>query len=243
MSVKYKKILLKVSGELLSPPDEGDLHPDFLLPLIEEIKSVGSMGVSVAIVIGGGNFWRGGRGIGKLIDRVVSDKIGMLATIMNGLALQAVFASHDIKAHLETSIAVGSWSSGWNRDRALENWTPENPLILAGGTGCPFFTTDTTAALRAVEIGADCLCKATKVDGVYSADPMTDSSAEKLDYLGYNEVLQKGLEVMDGTAIALCRDQQIRIAVYNMHEKGNLSKLVEGGDVGTWIGPDKLKGE
>lgn len=232
---KYSKILLKLSGELLCKKGDKGINPDDLTPFFNELNQIRALGTRVAMVVGGGNLWRGDRGIGKTIERVTSDQVGMLATVMNGLLLQDLMRQAGITARLESALGIDHVCEPFNFRRALQFWTPESPLILAAGTGNPYFTTDTAAALRAVELGVDIFFKATKVDGVYSADPETDPTAERYRQLSYQDVLEKDLKILDGTAVSLCRQNDLPILVFDMSKRGNIIAAVNGEDVGTII--------
>ena len=233
--VKYKRVLLKLSGEALSGEAPYGIDTPTLVWIAKQIKQVSSMGVGVSIVVGGGNIWRGDRGMGKTFDRVTSDHIGMLATVINGLMLQAMLGQRGIRARMESAIGIEHVCEPYNLRRAIHFWTPESPLILAAGTGNPYFTTDTAAALRAIELGVDIFLKATKVDGVYSEDPLQNPQAQRYLHLAYQTVLEKGLGIMDGAAISLCRENHLPILVFDMYKRGNIVSAIQGKDVGTII--------
>lgn len=231
----YSRILLKLSGEALLGDEDYGIDPKMIHRIANEIADVVKAGVEVAIVIGGGNIFRGA-GLAKSgIDRVTGDHMGMLATVMNALALQDALERVGCQARVMSAISVHDVCEDYIRRRAIRHLEKGRVVICAGGTGNPFFTTDTAAALRAVEIGADILLKATKVNGVYSADPVKNPDAELFDSLSYDRVIENKLGVMDANAIVLCRDQSMRIRVFNVFDEGNLMKLVSGQNVGTLV--------
>jgi len=231
----YSRILLKLSGEALLGDEDYGIDPKMIHRIAAEIAGVVRENVGVAIVIGGGNIFRGA-GLAKSgIDRVTGDHMGMLATVMNALALQDALEHVGCEARVMSAISVHDVCEDYIRRRAIRHLEKGRVVICAGGTGNPFFTTDTAAALRAVEIGADILLKATKVDGVYSADPVKDPSAKLYDSLGYDLVIESKLAVMDANAIVLCRDQSMPIRVFNVFDEGNLTRLVSGENVGTLV--------
>ncbi len=230
----YKRILLKLSGESLSGNQYG-IDTAILLKYAKEIRTAADMGVEISIVIGGGNIFRGLKGIDFGLDRVKGDYMGMLATVINGLALQSVLEKQGAKVRLFTSIRmepVGEGFSHYAADQALKRG---EIVIFTGGTGNPYFTTDTTAALRAAEINAEVLLKGTRVDGVYSSDPETDPDAEKFSRLSFDDAYKRNLGVMDLTAFTLCRENNIKIVVFNMNTEGNLKAIISGEKVGTLI--------
>jgi uridylate kinase len=202
-------------------------------PLARELAAVAAAGIQVALVVGGGNFLRGASTVG--LPRAVADSMGMLATVMNGLALQDRLEHHGVAARMLSAIPCGSLAEPFSRSRCLRHLGKGRVVVLAGGTGNPFFTTDTAAALRASEIGADCLLKGTQVDGVYSADPKRDPAARRYDSLTYQEAIEKNLGVMDTAAIVLCRDGGIPIVVFDLHQPGNLGKACRGESLGTIV--------
>lgn len=231
----YSRILLKLSGEALLGDEDYGIDPKMIHRIATEIADVVKANVGVAIVIGGGNIFRGA-GLAKSgIDRVTGDHMGMLATVMNALALQDQLERVGCEARVMSAISVHDVCEDYIRRRAIRHLEKGRVVICAGGTGNPFFTTDTAAALRAVEIGADILLKATKVNGVYSADPVKNPQAELFDSLGYDRVIESKLGVMDANAIVLCRDQAMPIRVFNVFDEGNLMKLVSGQNVGTLV--------
>lgn len=211
------------------------IDPAVLGSIAEEIREVHALGVEIAIVIGGGNIFRGMAGASRGMDRATADYIGMLATVMNALALQQALEKLEIPTRVLSAIDMKEVAEPFIRRRAIRHLEKGRVVIFAAGTGLPFFTTDTTAALRAVEIGAEILMKATKVDGVYDSDPEKDPAAEKFDHISFSEVLQKNLRVMDATAISLARDQNTRIVVFNLRQKGNIKKVILGQSVGTVV--------
>ncbi len=231
----YKRILLKISGEVLTGEGGFGIDPSILRQIAEEIKEVRDLGVEMAIVIGGGNIFRGIAASSKGIDRVSADHMGMLATIINGIALQDALEKMGVQTRLQTAIEMRELAEPFIRRRAIRHLEKGRVVIFAGGTGNPYFTTDTTASLRAMEIGAEAILKATKVDGVYDADPHMNPQARKYDELTYLDVLKKQLKVMDATAISLCMDHQIPIIVFNLKQKGNIRRVIQGEKVGTQV--------
>jgi uridylate kinase len=232
---KYKRVLLKLSGEALMGNKKYGVDEDRLNNYIQEISSIHGMGVEIGIVIGGGNIFRGLKGTKQGIDRVKGDYMGMLATVINGLALQSAFEQNGLAASLVTAIRMEPVGKLYNRPEVLEDLGNKKIVIFTAGTGNPFFTTDTAAALRAVEIGADALLKGTRVDGVYSADPEKDPGAQKFDLISFDEVYQKGLNVMDLTAFTLCKENDLPIIVFDMNKPGNLKSIISGEKVGTLV--------
>ncbi|MCX8117221.1 MAG: UMP kinase [Desulfobacterota bacterium] len=234
-SIPYKRVLLKISGEVLTGENDFGIDPSTLHQIAREIQEVQSIGIEIAIVIGGGNIFRGVAASATGIDRVSADHMGMLATIINGIALQDALEKIGVQTRLQTAIEMRQLAEPFIRRRAIRHLEKGRVVIFAGGTGNPYFTTDTTASLRAMEIGADVILKATKVDGVYDTDPMKNQRARKFEELTYLEVLQKQLKVMDATAISLCMDHQIPIIVFNLKEQGNIRRVVLGEKVGTRV--------
>lgn len=233
--MKYKRILLKLSGEALAGNKGTGIDPEVLEALSDEIKALIDMGVEVGIVIGGGNIHRGVAGATKGMDRTTSDHMGMLATIINSIALQDSLERKDVYTRVLTAIEMKKIAEPYIRRRAVRHLEKKRVVIFAGGTGNPYFTTDTAAALRASEIDADVILKATKVDGIYDKDPMKHDDAVRFDELKYIEVLNKGIKVMDSTAITFCMDNKIDIIVFNVFEKGNIQKVVIGDKIGTTV--------
>jgi uridylate kinase len=231
----YKRILLKISGEILAGDADYGIDPPVIQQIAREIKEVRNLGVEVAIVIGGGNIFRGMAASSRGMDRASADYMGMLATVLNGLALQDALEKIGVYTRVQTAIEMREVAEPYIRRRAIRHLEKGRVVIFAAGTGNPFFTTDTTASLRAMEIGADVILKATKVDGIYEADPMIDKKARKFEELTYFDVLKKQLKVMDATAISLCMDHGIPIIVFNLKKKGNIKRTVLGEKVGTRV--------
>jgi uridylate kinase len=233
--MQYSRILLKLSGESLAGNGNHGISDSVLEEYALQVIDILNIGCEVAIVIGGGNIFRGLSGTESGFDRVKGDQMGMLATVINSLALECAISRLGGKAKVFTSIRMEPLGELYNRDRVVEAMGNKTACILAGGTGNPFFTTDTAAALRAVETGADVLLKGTRVDGVYSADPEKDPTAEKFDNISYDDVIGKRLKVMDSTAFTMCRDNNMPLIVFDMNKAGNLKKLVEGEKIGTLV--------
>ncbi|MBD8497094.1 MULTISPECIES: UMP kinase [Paenibacillus] len=232
----YKRIVLKVSGESLAGQAGYGIESDMINSIAEQVKEVVELGIEVAIVCGGGNIWRGIAGSEKGIDRGTADYMGMLATVMNSLALQDALEQIGVPTRVQTSIAMQQIAEPYIRRRAIRHLEKGRVVIFASGTGNPFFSTDTTAALRAAEIEADVILMAkNKVDGVYSADPFKDATAEKFDQLTYLEVLNRNLGVMDSTATSLCMDNDLQLVVFNITENGNIKRVVLGEKIGTIV--------
>lgn len=234
--MKYKRVLLKLSGEALEGTRGYGIDPERLDDYASEIAAVVKLGVQVGIVIGGGNIFRGLQGTGEGMDRVQGDYMGMLATVINSMALQGALFRHGSDARLLSGLAIDPICEAMSRRRAIGYLEQGKVVIIAGGTGNPFFTTDSASALRAVEIEAEALLKGTRVDGVYSADPEKDPSAVRYDRLTFSEAYEKGLKIMDLTAFTLCRENSLPILVFDMNRKGNLSRIVNGEPVGTVVG-------
>jgi uridylate kinase len=231
----YRRILLKLSGEALLGQEDYGIDPNVIHRIAVEIHEVTRLGIEVAVVIGGGNIFRGAGLARSGIDRVTGDHMGMLATVMNSLALQDSLERIGAVARVMSAISVHDVCEDYIRRRAVRHLEKGRVVICAGGTGNPFFTTDTAAALRAIEIGADIVLKATKVDGVYSADPVKKPDAERYDNLGFDRVIESKLGVMDANAIVLCRDQGMPIRVFNVFEERNLVRIVKGEAIGTLV--------
>ena len=231
----YQRILLKLSGEALMGDEDYGIDPVIIGRIANEILEVIDTGVQVAIVIGGGNIFRGAGLAQSGIDRVTGDHMGMLATLMNSLALQDAMEKVGVDARVMSAVSVHAVCEDYIRRRATRHLEKGRVVIIAGGTGNPFFTTDTAAALRAIEVGADIVLKATKVDGIYSADPKIDEDAQMYESLSYDEVIEGKLSVMDANAIVLCRDQGMPIRVFNVFGSGNLMQIVNGEKVGTIV--------
>lgn len=232
---KYKRILLKLSGEALTGSESFGIDPKVLDQMALEIGQLVGIGVQVGLVVGGGNLFRGAALQTAGLDRVTGDHMGMLATLMNALALRDALERSNISTQVMSAIPMSGVVDHYDRRKALRALGNGDVVIFAAGTGNPFFTTDSAACLRGIEVDADLVLKATKVDGVYSADPMKDSSAVRYQNLSYDEVLDKKLEVMDLTAICLCRDHDMPVRVFEMEKKGALLNIVRGGDEGTLI--------
>jgi uridylate kinase len=231
-----RRVLLKMSGEVLGPEGSLGIDPKKVLELARQIQGAIAVGdLQLALVVGGGNFIRGGQVAAQGIDRVTGDNMGMLATIMNGLALQSALESCGVETRVQSAIQVNDVAEPFIRRRALRHLEKGRVVILAGGTGHPYFTTDTTASLRALQIGATALYKGTKVRGVYSADPMKNPEAEFYSRLTFNDVLQKRLRVMDSTAISLCMENKLPIWVFSMTEPGNVERVLKGENLGTIV--------
>jgi len=232
---RYKRILLKISGEVLAGDGNFGVDPGVMRQIAREIKEVKSLGVEVGIVIGGGNLFRGMAASSRGMDRVSADYMGMLATIMNAIALQDALEKIDVHTRVQTAIEMREVAEPYIRRRAIRHLEKGRVVIFAGGTGNPYFTTDTAASLRAMEIGAEAILKATKVDGIYNVDPLLNKRARKFDELTYLDVLKKQIKVMDATAISLCMDHQIPIIVFNLKKKGNVKRVILGEKVGTKV--------
>ena len=231
----YRRILLKLSGEALMGSEAYGLDSFVLQEIAGEIFEIHQLGVEIALVIGGGNIFRGISGASQGMDRATADYIGMLATVMNALALQQALEKLGLVTRVQSAIDMKEVAEPYIRRRAIRHLEKGRIVIFAAGTGLPFFTTDTTAALRAIEIGAEILMKATKVDGVYPMDPEQDPSAAKYDRITFTEVLNKNLRVMDATSISLAREENMRIVIFNLRKKGNIKKVICGEPVGTLV--------
>ena len=233
----YKRVLLKLSGESLAEQDGGfGIDVGAIQNLAQEVLGGKDLGVQIAIVIGGGNIFRGATASNLGMERVTGDYMGMLSTIINALALQHALEEVGIQTRVQTAIEIPQVAEPYIRRRAIRHLEKGRVVIFASGTGNPYFTTDTAASLRAMEIGADVIFKATKVDGVYSADPLKDSSAVKFNQLSYLEVLKKGLKVMDSTSVSLCMDNKLPMIVFNVREKNSIKKVLMGEKIGTLVG-------
>ena len=233
--MKYKRILLKLSGEALMGEGEYGIAPDKISEYAKDIQTVVNMGCQVAIVIGGGNIFRGVQAANSGMDRVQGDYMGMLATVINGLALQSSLENIDVKTRLMSAIKMDEIAEPFIRRRAVRHLEKGRVVIFSAGTGNPYFTTDTAATLRAIEVEADVILKGTRVDGIYTADPEKDTSATKYDTITFDEVYKKGLNVMDMTAFTLCNENKLPIMVFNMNTPGNLCNVVNGEEVGTLV--------
>ncbi|MDG1843397.1 MAG: UMP kinase [Nitrospinaceae bacterium] len=233
----YKRVLLKLSGESLAEQDGGfGIDVDAIKYLAKEVLDGKNLGVEMAIVIGGGNIFRGATASNLGMERVTGDYMGMLATIINALALQHALEDVGIQTRVQTAIEIPQVAETYIRRRAIRHLEKGRVVIFAAGTGNPYFTTDTAASLRAVEIGADVIFKATKVDGIYSADPMKDESAVKFGQLSYLEILKKGLQVMDSTSVSLCMDNKLPMIIFNIREKSSIKNVLMGEKIGTLVG-------
>ena len=233
---KYRRIVLKLSGEALREPGSKDaISPQIVNRLAHEIKDVQALGVQVAVVVGGGNIWRGLAASHRGMNRTTADYMGMLATVINGMALMSGLEDIGLTTRVQTAIEMNNVAEPFILRRALHHLEKGYVVIFVAGTGNPFFSTDTTAALRANEIAADAILKATKVDGIYEADPKTHPDAKKFDHITYTDALQRRLQVMDSTAFSLCMDNKMPIVVFNMADSGNIKRAVMGDPVGTLV--------
>ncbi len=233
--MQYKRILLKLSGEALMGEKQYGIDPKRLSEYAEEIKEVVDKGIEVAIVIGGGNIFRGLAGASNGMDRVQADHMGMLATVINGLALQSALELQGVQTRLQSAIKINEVAEPFIRRRAMRHLEKGRVVIFGGGTGNPYFTTDSAAVLRAIEIEADVILKGTRVDGIYTSDPEKDKTATKFDSISFKDVLNKGLKVMDTTAFTLSQENELPIVVFDMNKKGNLMKLLSGENIGTVV--------
>lgn len=233
--MKYKRILLKLSGEALMGEQQYGIDPKRIKEYAEEIKTVVDKGVEIAIVIGGGNIFRGLQGVGQGMDRVQGDHMGMLATVINALALQSALEAENIQTRVQSAIKINEVAEPFIRRRAMRHLEKGRVVIFGGGTGNPYFTTDSAAVLRAIEIDADVILKGTRVDGIYTSDPEKDKTATKYENITFNDVLSKGLKVMDTTAFTLSQENELPIVVFDMNTRGNLMKIVIGENIGTTV--------
>jgi uridylate kinase len=238
---RFKRILLKVSGEALMGDGKYGIHPPTLTQIATEVADVHGLGVEIAIVIGGGNIFRGIAASASGMDRASADYMGMLATVINGLALQDATEKLGVATRVQTAIEMSQLAEPYIRRRAVRHLEKGRIVIFAAGTGNPYFTTDTAASLRAMEIHAEVILKATKVDGVYSADPTKDPRAIRFKTVSYLDVLKKNLQVMDSTAISLCMDNDLPIVVFDLHTRGNIQRVVLGEQIGTRVGRGKTE--
>ena len=232
----FKRVLLKLSGEALQGDEGYGISPPILESIASQIKEVVDLGIELGVVIGGGNIFRGVAASAQGMDRASADYMGMLATVINSMALQDALEAQGLETRVLTAIEMQEIAEPYIRRRAMRHLEQQRVVIFGAGTGNPYFTTDTAASLRAMEIHAEAILKATKVDGIYDSDPMKNPDAEKFDELSYLEVLQRDLHVMDSTAISLCRDNNLPILVFNLHEKGNIRRAVMGEKIGTVVG-------
>ncbi|GAB7140359.1 UMP kinase [Deferribacterales bacterium RsTz2092] len=233
--MKYNRILLKLSGEALMGEQQFGIDSNVVRYIADEVATIHSMGAKIGIVIGGGNIYRGVSGAATGMNRVTGDYMGMLATVINALSVQDALERAGVPCRLQTAIQMNQIAEPFIRQRAMRHMEKGRAMIFAAGTGNPYFTTDTAAALRASEIDANVLIKATKVDGVYTADPMKDKTATKYDKINYMDVITQNLSVMDATAITLCMENSVPIVVFSLYNKGDLAKIVSGEDVGTIV--------
>jgi uridylate kinase len=233
--MKYNRILLKLSGEALMGSRQYGIDPIRLAEYAQDIKQIKELGVEVAIVIGGGNIFRGVSGASNGMDRVQGDHMGMLATVINGLALQSALEDAGVPTRLQSAIKINEVAEPFIRRRAIRHLEKGRVVIFGGGTGNPYFTTDSAAVLRAIEVEADVILKGTRVDGIYTSDPEKDSKAVKFDYISFDDVLKKGLKVMDTTAFTLSHENNLPIIVFDMNKTGNLLKVVSGENIGTTV--------
>ncbi len=231
----YKRVILKLSGEALQGRTGYGINTVVTDSIAQQIKQVHEMKVQIAVVIGGGNIFRGQKAAQNGMDRSTADYMGMLATVINGMALQDALEKIGVFTRIQTAIEMRQLAEPYIRRRAIRHLEKSRVVIFVGGTGNPYFTTDTTAVLRAAEIGADVILKATKVDGVYSADPLKDKNAKRFKHLSYIDVLKKRLKVMDATAISLCMDNNLPVIVFDLFQKGNIKKVISGENIGTII--------
>jgi uridylate kinase len=233
--LKYKRILVKISGEAMMGDKGYGIDSSTVAFIAKEIREAVSLGVEVAIVIGGGNIFRGVEASVKGMERASADYMGMLATVINALALQNFLEKYGVPTRVQSAIEMKELTEPYIRRKAIRHLEKGRIVIFAAGTGNPYFTTDTAAALRAMEIGADVILKATKVDGIYSSDPMKDPSAKKYNTVTYIDVLKRGLSIMDSTAVSLCMDNNLPIVVFNLRGNGNIRKIIEGKKIGTLV--------
>ena len=234
-SANYRRILLKVSGEMLAGEQGYGIQPSILEGLASEIASVVALDIEVAVVIGGGNIFRGIAASASGMERASADYMGMLATVLNALALQNALERTGIMTRVQSAIEMRQLAEGYIRRRAIRHLEKKRVVIFAGGTGNPYFSTDTAASLRAMEIKADVILKATKVDGIYDADPVLVKDAKMFDQISYMDVLRKGLQVMDSTAISLCKDNNLPIIIFNLNKTGNIKRVVVGEKIGSLV--------
>ncbi|RRD89149.1 UMP kinase [Conchiformibius steedae] len=235
MTVKYKRILLKLSGESLMGGDPFGINRETIMRIVSQVKEIADLGVQVGVVVGGGNIFRGVSGQAQSMDRATADYMGMMATVMNALALKDAFESLGTKARVQSALSMQQIAETYARPKAIQYLEEGKVVIFAAGTGNPFFTTDTAAALRGAEMNCDIMMKATNVDGVYTADPKKDPSAERYQTLTFDEALNKNLKVMDATAFALCRERRLNIVVFDIHKDGALKNVILGADEGTLV--------
>ena len=235
MPPAYQRVLLKLSGEALMGEQQFGIDPAVATQIAKDIHEIQSLGVQTAVVIGGGNLFRGLAASAKGMDRATADYMGMLATVINALALQDALEHNGVPTRVASAIEMRAVAEPFIRRRAVRHLEKGRVVVFAAGTGNPYFTTDTAAALRAMEMKADVILKGTKVDGIYTADPMTDPTATKYDDISYLQVLERGLKVMDATAISLCMDNKLPIVVFNLRTRGNLRRVIMGEEIGTTV--------
>lgn len=233
--MSYNRILLKLSGEALMGKRQYGIDPERLDDYAKEIKKISQLGVEVAIVIGGGNIFRGVAGASGGMDRVQGDHMGMLATVINGLALQSALEDNGVPTRLQSAIKMNEVAEPFIRRKAMRHLEKGRVVIFGGGTGNPYFTTDSAAVLRAIEIGADVILKGTRVDGIYTSDPEKDAAATKYDFITFDDVIKKGLKIMDTTAFTLSQENELPIIVFDMNTQGNLYKVITGENIGTKV--------
>jgi uridylate kinase len=238
MSLKYRRILLKMSGELLAGAGESGISVDRVHALAEDLQVLHGRGVQIGLVVGGGNIFRGAQGTSRGIDRVTGDHMGMLATVINSLAVQDALEKHGVPACVMSALRIEAVAEPYVRRDAIRRLEAHQVVICSAGTGNPFFTTDTAGVLRAIELGCDVILKGTKVDGVYDDDPVRNPAAQRFERLSYRDVLARDLKVMDATAISLSRENNLPIIVFDINRKGDLLRLIEGEPVGTVVGKE-----
>src|SRR5213080_1357149 len=235
MRIAFKRILLKLSGEALAGDKGFGVDTSRIHSIAAEIRDVHELGIEIALVVGGGNFFRGVAEQARNMDRVSADHMGMLATVINSLALQDALEKQSIHTRVQSAIEMNQVAEPFIRRRAIRHLEKQRVVIFAGGTGNPYFSTDTAASLRAMEIKADAILKATKVDGIYDADPLVVKDAKKFTEISYMEILKRGLKVMDSTAISLCKDNNLPIIIFNLNQHGNIAKVVTGEKIGSLV--------
>jgi uridylate kinase len=238
-----RRVLLKLSGEILRGRQEAGLDPEMMSRVAAELREATTRGVQIGLVVGGGNLFRGVRGEALGIDRISGDHIGMLSTVVNGLALRSLLERHEVPAEILSAIPIPGVVELFEARRAQATLSAGKVVIFVAGTGNPYFTTDTAAALRAVQIGADALLKGTKVDGVYTADPLTHPDADRFDRLSFDELIERQLGVMDLSAAVICAKAKMPVVVFDMQQMGNLARVLAGEDLGTFVGPPPLPEE
>lgn len=235
MSIKYKRVLLKLSGESLMGSKNFGIDPERLQHYAKEIDSITKLGVEVAVVIGGGNIFRGLQAADSGIERVQGDYMGMMATVINGMALQSALETQGVYSRLVSAIEMREIAESYIRRRAIRHLEKGRVVVFSAGTGSPYFTTDSAAALRASEVNADVILKGTRVDGIYSADPEKDPTATKYDTISFNEVINKNLKIMDMTAFTMCHENNVPIVVFDINQNGNLKRVAQGEKIGTLV--------